>query len=91
MVFVKQSHIPKGTVFFFIMVTIDSPNIFWTRIKEKCPDVIYQTIYHENPYRATTQNHKFRIKYPPHMENETYYFIDKASKYSMEGWWLHND
>jgi len=72
------------------MITIDSPNIFWTRIKEKQPDVIFQTIYHEEPNSANFENRKLRIMYPPYQRGKnTSYFFDKSSKWSMEGWWLH--
>ena len=70
------------------MITIDSPNIFWQRIKSPQDDSIKLTSFHDTWSAKDKYNRKFAVKYL-YSGFSTKWFDDPSMKYRLEGWWLH--
>ena len=71
------------------MINIDSPNIFWSRIKDYPNCENYKlTIFHNDPQhikRVTEDSFKFR--YEPNKRRINKWFYDKSDKFNLHGWW----
>ena len=71
------------------MINIDSPNIFWSRIKDYPKSENYKLmIFHNDPQhiKRVTED-SFTFRYEPNKRRINKWFYDKSDKFNLHGWW----